>query len=182
MKHTGIALALCAVAVFTGISAVTAGPLAASPTSSQLRIGTFDSRAVALAYWRGEEGTKYVDGLRAELKKAQAENDTERIEALEAEGPGLQARMHQQVFSTGTVRDVVQKIEGRIPAIAAEAGVSVVVSKWELVHVDDSAELVDVTSSLVALFDPSEEVLKTIEQMSHMDPVPIEELSTSHEH
>jgi hypothetical protein len=56
------------------------------PKSPPLRIGTFDSRGVALAFYSSKEGTKLLE-----------ENGE----------PGLEARAHLQTFSTGSVTNII---------------------------------------------------------------------------
>ena len=101
---------------------------------------------------------------------------------LEIELPGLQVRLHQQVFSSGSVTDVIERIEGRLPDIAEEAGVAIIVPQWNVAWQGKAVEVVDVTDRLVACFDPSEEILAVIGQMDKKKPVPIEELSMDPSH
>jgi hypothetical protein len=140
------------------------------------KIGVFDSRAIALAYWRSDEGMRQLRGLHDEYEKAKASNDEKRIKELEQEGPWCQIRMHQQVFSTATVAGILEKVSDRLPAIAKQAGVGAIVSKWEVPYKDASLETVDVTLPLVRLFNPNEQILKMIEQMSAQPPIPFEKL------
>jgi tetratricopeptide (TPR) repeat protein len=70
----------------------------------------------------------------------------------------------------------MEKISDALPVIAQEAGVSVIVSKWEVTYKSPPAEVVDLTPQLVALFDPSEETLKIVEDMKTIDPVPIDQM------
>ncbi len=172
MKPASLIVALCVVASFLFVPAARSAPAPAAG----LRIGTFDSRAVALAHWRSEEGMKKLNGLHEEMAKAKAAGDETRVAELEVEGPGLQVRPHQQVFSTGTISDVLRKIESDLPAIAEQAGVSLLVSKWEVAYQGADVECVDVTRALVDLFSPSEEILAMLEDMDEQPPVPIDEL------
>ena len=73
--------------------------------------------------------------------------------------------------------DIIAKIKTELPPIAKEAGVSLVVAKTQIAYKDPSVEYVDITAQLVKLFNPSDEVLKIIEQMSKKEPVPIDKLS-----
>jgi hypothetical protein len=114
--------------------------------------------------------------MKDDLEKAKASGNAKRVKELEAQGPIVQARMHWQVFSSLSVPNIVDRIKESIPGIAREAGVSAVVSKWELVYRDASVECVDLTSQLVALFKPEAKVLKRIEQMAGKDPVPLDKL------
>ena len=70
----------------------------------------------------------------------------------------------------------MEKIEEELPQIAEEAGVSVIVSKWEVAYKSAAVELVDLTPQLVALFEPSDQVLQWIEGMTEQDPIPIDSL------
>lgn len=99
------------------------------------------------------------------------------MKQFKSEGSGLQVRMHQQVFSTGSVTDIIEKIKTALPPIAKEAGVSLIVSKWQIAYKDPSVEYVDVTTQLVKLFNPNDEALKMIEDLDKQEPVPIEKLS-----
>jgi hypothetical protein len=163
--------------VFSG-----AGIAAAGESETKLRVGTFDSRAVALAFWRGPDGMEIISELQRELKQARAAGKEKRVAELEIELPGLQVRLHQQVFSSGSVTDVIGRISDRLPDIAEEAGVAIIVPKWNVAWQGKVVEVVDVTDRLVACFNPSEQVLQMIKPMAGMEPVPIEELSMDPSH
>jgi hypothetical protein len=151
--------------------------LLAAPVPAQpVRIGVFDSRAVALAYGRSEAFLQSVKAMRAELDKAKAAGDQKRIAELEKEGPWIQVRMHQQVFSTATVSGILAQVKDRLPEVASQAGVAVIVSKWEVQFASPSVETVDVTPQLVSLFHPNAQALKFIGQMKDQPPVPFEKL------
>ncbi len=80
------------------------------------------------------------------------------------------------MFSTGPVSGILAKVGDRLPAIAAQAGVALIVSKWEVQFQNPPVETVDVTLPVVKLFNPSEKVLKWIEEMRAQDPIPFEKL------
>lgn len=172
-KCVSIVVILCAAALSFALTGVTLSQV----DLPSVRIGTFDSRAVALAYWRSEEGIKINHDIREEYEKAKLAKDEKRMKQLESEGSGLQVRMHQQVFSTGSVTDIIKKIKAALPSIAEETGISLIVSKWHIAYKDSSIEYVDVTTQLVKLFNPDAEALKMIEDLSKQEPVPIEMLS-----
>ena len=172
-KRVSMAVILCV----ASLSFALTGVALSQPQPLPLRIGTFDSRAVALAFWRSEEGRKQTNGIHEKYAKAKAAKDEKRMKQLEIEGPGLQVRMHQQVFSTGSVTDIIEKIKTALPPIAKEAGVSLIVSKWQIAYKDPSVEYINVTPQLIKLFHPSDAVLKIIEDLHKKEPVPIEKLS-----
>ena len=79
-------------------------------------------------------------------------------------------------FSTGPVADILAKVKDKLPGIARQERVTAIVSKWELPYAEQGVELVDVTLPLVKLFNPSEQVLKWIEEMKNQPPVPFDKL------
>jgi hypothetical protein len=74
-----------------------------------------------------------------------------------------------------------KKVKDDLPKIAQEAGVDIIVSKWEVVHKNPSIEIVDVTSYLVKLFNPDEMTLKLLEELPKQPPVPLLELLLAEE-
>ena len=155
-----------------GAGSFTARPRAAAP----IRIGVFDSRAIAIAYWRSPDGMRQLQALHDEYAKAKAAHDDTRAKELEQEGPWQQVRMHQQAFSTATVASILEKVSDRLPAVAKDAGVSAIVSKWEVPYRDASIETVDVTLPLVKLFTQDPKMLSMIDQIEAQPPVPFEKL------
>jgi len=147
-------------------------------TDDQFRIGIFDSRCVAIAYGRSTLFAEHMNGLRSELKKAKEEGNEARVNEIERLGPTSQVIMHQQGFSTGSVRNIMGKIASRLSIIAQKKNVRLVVSKWEVFHYDGRVELVDITDELVSLFEPDAQTLKILDEVKKSDPVPIENIST----
>jgi hypothetical protein len=147
-------------------------------------VGTFDSRAVAVAYIRSEPMTEYLraqmQDLEQVLERARTRGDRELVAEVEELGPTMQRRFHEQGFGAAPVDDILAHIEDRLPNLAREAGVDVIVSKWSLAYTGSSARLVDVTDLLVAQFDPSDETLRSVWQLVETDPVPLDQLSDEH--
>lgn len=168
-----IAVALAGLAMHTTVEAQQPQE---TTSGSKVRVGTFDSRAVAMAYYRSEAFIRQMKDLRAEYEKAKAAEDEKRVKELEVEGPAQQELMHKQGFGTWPVDNILEKIKGKIPEIARQADVDVIVSKWNIVYQGSGVELVDVTDLMVKPFDPDEETLKIVKDIQTMDPVPLEEL------
>jgi len=142
---------------------------------ARLRVGTFDSRAVALAYYRSPATSERMQALRADIEKAKAANDEKRVKELEAQGPARQMLMHLQVFSNGSIGNVTAVIADRLPAIAAAAGVSAIVSEFELAYAGTAVERVDVTAQVAALFNPDAAAKKMIDSMKGQKPIGLAE-------
>ena len=139
-------------------------------------VGTFDSRVIAVAYYNTEAHMSYVQGLKAEYAEAEASGDTERAKELEAIGDASQELAHKQAFSTWPIDNILEIIEGKIPEIAKQAEVDLIVSKWNIVYQRSGVEFIDVTDVIVKLFNPDEQMLEMLEQMKQQPPIPLEEL------
>jgi hypothetical protein len=150
-------------------------------SGSKVIVGTFDSRVLALAYYRSEASIRQLGEMKAEYEKAKAAGDEKRAKELEAEGPAQQELMHKQVFSTWPVDNILKMVEGNIPEIAKQANVDVIVSKWDIVFQQSGIEFIDLTDLMVQPFNPDEETLKIIEEAKKQDPVALEELE-NHQH
>ncbi|MFZ1290578.1 MAG: hypothetical protein WAR79_10835 [Melioribacteraceae bacterium] len=147
------------------------------PETAKLRIGTFDSRCIAIAYARSPEFMKEMDDMRTKHVKAKEEGNKELIAELEQLGPTRQVLMHQQGFSNGSIINILEKIKEKFPELAKKNNLKLIVSKWEVMFTDESLELVDITDQLTALFNPDEATKKIIDNIKAMEPVPIEQIS-----
>jgi hypothetical protein len=178
MKHSTILVA----GVLT-LAAASLGKAQEPAGQESVRIGTFDSRAVALAYYRSPEGLQRMKPeWDQKLREAEAAGDSARVEELKLFMPSFQHLLHQQVFSTGSICNVLREIEDDLPAIAAEAGVSVIVSRWELPYSAPNLPQIDVTPQIVALFEVDAEVAGMVAQIEDVEPVPLEEMLYQPEH
>ncbi len=164
---------LAALAVYTTVGAQ---QQEGKISGSTVRIGTFDSRALAMAYYRSEAFNRQMKDLRAEYEKAKAAGDEKRVKELEAAGPAQQELAHKQGFSTWPVDNILEKIKGKIPEIAKRADVDVIISRWNIVYRRTGVEFINITDLIVKPFDPNEQTLKILKELQKQDPVPLEEL------
>ncbi len=144
----------------------------------KVRLGIYDSRAVAIAYAHSDWNDKRLEPKMAEMKKAKAEGDTKKIAELDKWGKAQQAKLHRQGFGAAPVDDILEHIKDNLPQIAKDANVIALVSKWDKKTLKryKSAELIDVTDLMAAQFNPNENVLRTIEQIKKKKPVPLWQL------
>jgi hypothetical protein len=183
MKRYVICAALGTLIGLIGFSAMRAEPAAgdaAGQSGKSMRVGTFDSRAVALAYYRkfckSPEFTARMKKLKEEHDQAKAAGDDAKAERLEAEGRGGQAHTHAQVFGSAPIDEILTKIKDRLPEIAKQAGVDLIVSKWTITYRSADARFVDVTEPMAKLFQPDEATLKMIREVPKHQPLSAEEL------
>jgi hypothetical protein len=145
-------------------------------TIKKFRIGTFDSRCVAIAYAKSDFLKNKDSDLRKEQAKAKAEGNETRVNELDKIGQHLQFILEQQVFSTGSVNNIIEKIKDKIPAIAEKNNVKLILSKWELFYHDESLEIVDITDQIVNLFNLDEQSRNSVEGIKKMEPIPMEQI------
>ncbi|MCD4846905.1 MAG: hypothetical protein K8R76_01795 [Candidatus Aegiribacteria sp.] len=166
MSHRFMAINILLLGVFSAsVSAQDSGEI--GPV-----IGTFDSRCVAVAYYRSEEFLAKVVELKAEYEAALQSGNTERADELGILGPEQQQLAHEQVFSTGDIDEIIWMIWSELPAVAEETGVDVIVSTWDIIYRDEMMHFVDVTDQMVMFFNPSEETLGIIESMKGVPAIP----------
>ncbi len=183
MKQCMICAALVTAIGLMGTSA-TAAELAAGNAVGQvarpIRVGIFDSRAVALAYYRkfykSPEFVARLKRLKEEHDQAKAAGDETKAKKLEAKGRGGQEHSHSQVFGSAPVDEIMAKIKDKLPTIAKQAGVDLIVSKWSVTYRSPDAQFVDVTEPMAKLFHPDENTLKMIRDLAKHPPLSAEEL------
>lgn len=139
-------------------------------------VGTFDSRVIAVAYYNTEAHKSYIQSLKADHAEAEASGEKELAKELESIGEASQELAQKQAFSTWPVDNILGTIEGKIPEIAKQAEVDLIVSKWNIVYQESGLEFIDVTDIMVKLFNPDEQMLEMLEQIKKQDPMPLEEL------
>jgi hypothetical protein len=148
----------------------------ATPATDRVRIGTYDSRAVAIAYGRSKAFLTRVNELREQHKRATGAGDQKAADRLAQEAQALQLRIHLQGFSNAPVDDILAKVSDRLPQLAQRRGVAAVVSSAD--YRDDArVEVVDVTDDLTALFEPDEQTQKVIADLKRQAPLPIEQVA-----
>jgi hypothetical protein len=162
------AVALCVVAGATAL---------AQSKDNTLRIGVYDSRAIAVAWGNSAEFRKSLDAVTADYKKAKEAKDDKRVKEIEAQMKAKQRRAHEQGFSTGSVANIMATIKDSLPAVAKKAGVDVIASKWEVNYQAPGIKAVDVTDDLVALFHVSAKGLEWTKGIKDHAPLPIEQIT-----
>jgi hypothetical protein len=142
-----------------------------------VRIGVYDSRAVAYVQFSSEANLKIINEAVAKAKEAQKTMDKKAAEELANQFKEGQRKIHRQVFSMAPIDDVLEKIKDRLPEIQKKAGVSVLISKWdeEKLKQYPKAEKIDVTDALVEEFKPTEKQKKMLEEIKKTKPLSLEE-------
>jgi hypothetical protein len=165
-----------AVALLAIVAAVVIVPAIAADETG-LRVGTYDNRAIAIAYANSD--LLPVAAKKAEQAAARAAGDTAKVRELEAWGERHQQELHLKGFCHAPVDDLLALVADGIPTVAANAGVDVIARACDFVG--EGVEVVDVTMELVMLFNPRENAFVTIEEMKKVDAVPIVDICGGHD-
>lgn len=139
--------------------------------STKLKIGTFDSRAIAISYARSPFFNEKMSVFMKEHKAAKAANDSVKVKKLEEQIQLQQRILHDQGFGKGSVAGILASVKDSIPHICKQLGLSLVISKWEIQYLGEDVENVDITMKLVQFFSPDENTIKIIEQMKGTEPI-----------
>jgi hypothetical protein len=152
----------------------------ASPqgTGRKVRVGTYDNRAIAVAYAASRFNP--VKERTAEYERAKQAGDTERAKELEAWGEAHQRALHRQGFGRVPVGDLLAYVRDRLPELARRSGLDLIA--WQVDYSAPDVEVVDVTDELVQLFEPSDRTLATVAEVRKHDPVDLDVIEQGHEH
>jgi hypothetical protein len=180
MKPFQLGIAVLAWAV-AGLAISHPLSLRASGTNAPAeRIGVYDSRVVAYAWFCSAPHQSALNARIKAAKQAKAAGETEKFKQLAAALQKEQEQMHLESFGTAPIDDALAELRPRLAALQEQAHVSTLVSKWDAaaLKLHPGAEQVDVTDALVREFKPGEKQLKVIEELKRAKPVPMEKLKS----
>ncbi len=141
--------------------------------SGKVRIGVYESRAIAIAWARSSHNP--VGEKMKEYEVAKKANDKKKMAELEAWGPAHQRLLHFQGFGRVPVGDLLQPVHEPMRALLKEKNLAAIAMECDLVA--EGVEQVDITRELVMLFQPSEETLKYTDQIRGKQPLSLLELA-----
>ncbi len=164
---------ISALIVAIGLAQASLAQNAAAKT--QVRIGVYDSRAIAVAFSGSPVHEKQLQQLMIEHKKAKEAGEVDKVAKLEAEGKARQARAHQQAFSTAPVDDLLLYVADALPEIRKGADVTMILSKWDKAGLRQhaGAQTVDVTMELVDAFQPTPRQRRSAIEIQKHKPIPL---------
>ena len=172
----GLALTGATLVFLSAAVASRGGQSQPQPQVQRVRIGTYDSRAVAVAFGRSENSRQHTDDLHQRHARAKEAGDRKTADQLVRQGQSLQVRRHLQAFSNAPVNDILAEVQDRLRQIAHQRGVVAIAASTD--YRDDArVEVVDLTNDLVMLFNPDENTLAIIADLKKQSPLPIEEVA-----
>lgn len=132
------------------------------------KVGTFDSRGVALAFYNSEYWAGVLKAKRAELESAKQAGNQGKVAELEKWGQGQQDLAHKQVFGSAPIPNVLEHLAPAFPEIAKAAGVAGIVS--EVQYADSSVQKVDVTMNILDWLKSSERTRAMVKGLKTVPP------------
>lgn len=160
------------VALFATASIGLAQQSSGTSTERAVRIGVYDSRAVAIAYAGSSFQQQKMTALKAAHQRAKDAGDSAEMSRLSAEAKAQQAALHKQGFGTAPVDDLLAHIAAKLPKIQTDAGVERLISKWNSAELakHTQAERIDVTMQLVDAFEPNDKQRKYAIEIQTREP------------
>jgi hypothetical protein len=138
-----------------------------------VRIGTYDSRAIAIAHAHSRFNP--VREKTAAYEKAKAAGDREKIKELESWGEEHQRQLHFQGFGRVPVDDLLAPVKDQMAKLARDRRLAAISMSCDFVRAD--VEIVDITDELVELYDPSEKTLERVQGIRKVKPVPLTQIA-----
>jgi hypothetical protein len=162
------AIVVGSLGIFAAAQADQAPPGGKAPVAAaKVRIGTYDNRAIAVAY-----AASKFNPAREKMKEhaaAKQAGDAAKGAELEAWGKSHQRMLHFQGFGHVPVADLLEHVKDGVARVAAENQLAAITMSCDFVSTD--AEIIDVTDELVELFDPTDKVRKTVRGVRDAEPV-----------
>jgi len=174
MKH--FALLLVPYVIASGLALAPAHCRAGDEPAkgAKIRIGTYDNRAIALAFFASRFNP--IAEKRAAYEKAKAAGDQAKMKELEKWGPQFQRQLHFQTFGRAPVDDLLEPLKEKVAQLARDKKLAAITMSCDFTG--DQVELVDVTEDLVKLFDPKplDKTLQSVREVRKIKPTRLAEL------
>lgn len=140
--------------------------------AADVRIGVYDSRAVAIAWAASRFNT--VGEKKQDLATAREAGDQTRIAELTAWGEGQQRKLHLQGFGRVPVQDLLEPVREELAHVLQNRNLAAIAMQCDSLAAGTAT--IDITDDLVRLYDPTARTLEWIGQLKDRDPLPLEEL------
>ncbi len=144
-----------------------------TPGATGLRVGTYDSRAVVVAWFRSGADTA-IEELAKDHRKAKDAKDDARAQAIAQSMEWLQNLRHMQAFGNAPIHDVIERMKDAVAEEARKAGVQLVVRDVDIAWRTEGVTLVDLTEALLERCHSTKETREMALQMKGHPPIPLE--------
>jgi hypothetical protein len=152
-------------------------PVSYDRKSGTVKIGTYDSRVVVIAYTRSDLFKKNLAELQEKAGILMKDDDSLKRKEGACKMITSQFLMHQMGFCTGSAMELIDLVRDKLPEVARKNGVSLLVSKWELSYSDPSVEVVDLTDEVARLFNPAGDFERVAAEIKKADPIALSDFT-----
>lgn len=156
-----------------GVAAMAAILAAGGPAMAQVRVGTYDFRAVAVAMIRSDVWAAELAEKHGQMKAAEAAGDKAQMAELKQWGADHQRRAHLMGFAGIAVEDPLLRLAAQLPDLAKAHDLDLIVT-GSLPFRGPDVEIVDLTDDLAALYNADAQTLRIIADLRTKPPVPLE--------
>jgi hypothetical protein len=142
-----------------------------------VRIGVYNTRAVALGFYRSPAWQKELRAKMVELDAAKRAGNAKAVEELEKWGKAQQDLAHKQVFGESPITNVLERIAPVLARVSKEselAGIAAAVA-----YTAPGVSTIEVTMRIVEGLEPDEKTRTMVRQFLD-NPPPAGEASHSH--
>lgn len=171
-NHVLTVMLLMATVLCTGS---VSGPVTAQSKNPALKIGTYDSRVVVMTYARSDLFRTKMQEMSKKSEALLESKDTVRMKEGALNMISFSFNMEKCVFTSASATPIINLVKDQFPEIAKKAGVSMIVSKWDLNYSNPEIEIIDLTPQISALFDPSGTISKSAMEYGKQSPASEEE-------
>ena len=175
MKNTTFLSIVTAIALFLFAAFAMTSPLSGQTKNQPVKIGVYDSRVVVMAYSRSAQFNEKMKEAGEKADKLMKSGDTTKMKEGALMMISRSYLLESSLFSTATTSAVMSLVKDKLPALAEKAGVSVIVSKWELNYSGPGIETVDLTGQISDLFKPVNLDPKMVKEIGGNKPMSLEE-------
>ena len=168
---------ICRMLLVGSILAAAASSAWAEDARPKVRLGVYDNRAIAVAY--AASTFNPVKQKMADYEQAKSAGDDARIRELKEWGEKHQRQLHRQGFGRVPVDDLLAHVKDKLPELARNANIDAIV--WQCDQAGPHVEVVDITSELVQLFEPSEKTLRTVAELKKHAPADLDVIEQHHD-
>lgn len=148
-------------------------PEVSPPVPESVTIGTYDTRAIALAW--AASGFNDSGAKSQQLEAARQAGDQKKIRELEAWGANHQRTLHFQGFGRVPVSDLLEPVRAGMDQLLREKGLAAMTMHCDAVAA--GVTTVDITDELVRLYQPPAQTLEWIAQLKDHEPASLVELA-----
>ena len=172
MKHVTILVSAVAIlGSLTGLSFRSAR--GGDPLGVKIRVGTYDNRAIAIAFAHSKSSP--MAERQREMDKAKAAGDEAKMKELKAWGVEYQRQLHFQGFGRVPVDELLEPIKEQLARLARDKQLAAIAMSCDFTS--EQVEVVDITDDIVKLYDPPEKALKHVREIRKVKPIELTKLA-----